>query len=120
MNFVVKTRKQYTIALRRNLQALLDGTIAPRQFVDDFFTLTEAGNLRHDIRKKLLQSLLLSDNIRPSIKFLILENFDRMPDAVKSAIASSVLKAQATHHTVLIKEELKWIIAQSRSDLRMH
>jgi hypothetical protein len=117
MNFVVKTRKQYTVALKRNLKALLDGNIAPRQFVDDFFTLTEAGNLRHDIRKKLLQSLLLSDNIRPSIKFLILENFDRMPDAVKSAIASSVLKANANHHTVLIKEELKWIIAQSRSDL---
>jgi hypothetical protein len=60
---------------------------------------------------------LLSDNIRPSIKFLILENFDRMPDAVKSSIASAVLKANANHHTVLIKEELKWIIAQSRSDL---
>ena len=118
--FVVKSRKQYTVALRHNLQALLDGTIAPRAFVDDFFVLTEAGNMRHDVRRKLVLSLLLSETIRPSIKFLILENFERMPDAVRAAIAVEVLRAKPTRHTALIKEELKWIIAQGRGGQPVH
>lgn len=82
-HFVVRTRQQYTQALRHNLKALLDGTIAPRKFVTEFFELTEAGNLRSDIRKKLVLSLLLSANIRPSIKFLFFENLDRVPDLTR-------------------------------------
>lgn len=118
--FVVRSRKQYTVALRRNLQALLDGNIVPRAFVNDFFVLTEAGNMRHDIRRKLVLSLLLSDTIRPSIKFLILENFDRMPEPVRAAIAAEVLRAKPTRHTALIKEELKWIIAAGRGGSPAH
>ena len=111
---VTESRKQYTAALRENLKSLLDGEIAPRQFVHQFFELTEAGNLRHDIRKKLILSLLLSSSVRPSIKFLMLENFERIPKQVKLGIVSAVLKAEPNRHTEIIKEELKYIINQER------
>ena len=110
--FIVQTREQYTLALRQNLQMMLDGSIAPRQFVSEFFELTEAGNMRNDIRKKLVLSLLLSGTVRPSVKFLILENFERLAKPVRQAIISGVLKAEPTRHTEIIKEELKYIVAQ--------
>ncbi len=56
---IVETRRRYTAALRENMNCLLDGTITPRRFVGEFFHLTEAGNLRNDIRKKLIVSLML-------------------------------------------------------------
>jgi hypothetical protein len=111
---VTESRKQFTAALRENLKSLLEGEIAPRQFVREFFELTEAGNLRHDVRKKLILSLLLSSSVRPSIKFLMLENFERIPKSVKLGIVSAVLKAEPTRHTEIIKEELKYIIEQER------
>ncbi|MBM3565697.1 MAG: hypothetical protein FJX42_06250, partial [Alphaproteobacteria bacterium] len=51
---IVNTREEFTLALRQNLHAILEGTIAPRQFVHEFFELTEFGNLRNEIRKKLV------------------------------------------------------------------
>ncbi len=109
---IVNTREEFTLALRQNLQSLLDGTIAPRQFVREFFDLTEAGNLRNEIRKKLMLSLLLSPTIRPSIKFLLLENFQRMPQTVRFSIIRAVLKAEPSRHLDMIKEELRWIVTQ--------
>jgi hypothetical protein len=114
-HLVVRTRQQYTQALRHNLKALLDGTIAPRKFVTEFFELTEAGNLRSDIRKKLVLSLLLSANIRPSIKFLFLENLDRVPDLTRSAIVRDLLAAEPVHHVALIQDELRWGVSQGES-----
>ncbi len=114
--YIVETRKAYSQALRRNLQSLLDGTIAPRHFVNQFFELTEAGNMRSEIRKKLVLSLLLSENIRPSIKFLFLENFERMPKPVKKAIVHDVLKAEPSHHTEIIKEEIRWMVSHERKE----
>ncbi len=111
-DIIVHSRARYTLALRRNLRALIDGTLAPRQFVQEFFALTEAGNMRSDIRKKLVLSLLLSENIRPSIKFLLLENFHRMPEPVRHGIISAVLNAPPSHHVDVMKVELKWIIRQ--------
>lgn len=119
-NLVVQTRQQYTLALRNNLRGLLDGDIAPRDFVRDFFKLTEAGNLRQDIRKKLVVSLLLSETVRPSAKFLMLENFERFPRPVQLAIISSVVQAEPSHHVELIKEELRWLIQQRQSVSREH
>jgi len=118
--FVLKTRSQYTAALRQNLSALIDGVIAPREFVHEFFELTEAGNVRHDIRKKLVLSLLVSPTIRPSIKFLVLENFHRLPHPVRLAIISGVLQAEPTRHTEVIKEELRWIITNERQAAEVH
>lgn len=112
--YIVKTRSQYTAALRQNLGALIEGVIAPRKFVGEFFELTEAGNLRHDIRRKLVLSLLVSSNIRPSIKFLMLENFHRLPQPVRRDIISGVLQAEPSRHTEIIKEELRWIVTQER------
>ena len=118
--FIVETRQQYTAALRGNLQNLLDGSIAPRQFVREFFELTEAGNMRHDIRKKLVLSLILSSTVRPSVKFLLLENFERMPKPVRLGIISAVLQAEPNRHTAVIKEELRYIITQGRQVADIH
>ena len=112
---IVNTREEFTLALRQNLHSLLEGSIAPRQFVREFFDLTEAGNLRNEIRKKLVLSLLLSPNIRPSIKFLMLENFQRMPHTVRLGIIGAVLKADHSRHLDMIKEELRWIVTQERA-----
>jgi len=109
---IVHTRAQYTAALRHNLNALLDGEIAPRRFVGEFFELTEAGNMRNDIRKKLVLSLLMSKTIRPSTKFLILENFSRLPEPVRLSIVAAVLASPPSRHTDIIKEELSWIVGQ--------
>lgn len=113
---IVHAKREYSVALRQSLQALLEGVIAPRQFVREFFELTEAGNLRNDIRKKLLISLLLSENIRPSIKFLMLENFMRMPMPVRLGIISAVLRADPSRHLDIIKEELKWIVTAQKTE----
>ncbi|MHC8509772.1 MAG: hypothetical protein ACYYKD_10370 [Rhodospirillales bacterium] len=110
--FVLRSREQYAEALRGNLRLLLDGAIAPRQFVHDFFDLTEAGNLRTEIRKKLILSLLLSDSVRPSVKFLFLENFERLPRAVRIEIVGAVLRADDSRHTDIIKEELRWMVTR--------
>lgn len=118
--FVLKTRSQYTAALRQNLKALIEGVIAPRAFVREFFELTEAGNVRHDIRKKLVLSLLVSPTIRPSIKFLMLENFERLPKPVRLAIIAGVLRAEPTRHTEIIKEELHWIVTHDRPGVEIH
>jgi hypothetical protein len=110
--FIVQTRQQYTSVLRENLHSLMEGSIAPRQFVHEFFVLTEAGNMRHDIRQKLVVSLMLSANVRPSVKFLILENLERLPKPVRIYIVTAVLKAEPTRHTEIIKEELRYIVSQ--------
>lgn len=111
---IAKTREEYTVALRQNLYGLMEGVIPPRQFVQQFFELTEAGNMRGDIRKKLVLSLLLSETIRPSIKFLVLENFHRLPEAVRAPIISEVLQAKPTRHVEIMKEELKWMVRQQQ------
>ncbi|CCQ74153.1 hypothetical protein [Magnetospira sp. QH-2] len=115
-HMIIQTRKQYSTALRQNLQALLEGVIAPRQFVREFFELTEAGNLRHDVRRKLVASLLLSPTIRPGIKFLFLENFDRLSTATRCHVISEVLRVKDAPHVEIIKEELKWIVQQGQLD----
>jgi len=117
---VVHTRREYTLALRRNLQSLMDGGIAPRRFVREFFQLTEAGNMRHDIRRRLIISLLLSPAIRPSTKFLMLENFYRMPRPVRVGIISALLRAEPTRHIEIMKEELRWVIQQERLAREAH
>ncbi len=114
--FIARSRRNYTGALRANLKSLLDGGIAPRLFVRQFFELTEAGNMRNDIRRKLVISLLLSANIRPAIKFLFLENLSRFPAAVRRAIIVAVLKAEPGHHMDIIKEEIRWILAREKEE----
>ena len=106
--FIIKTRGEYTAALRQNLSALMDGAITPRAFVREFFELTEAGNLRHDIRKRLILSLLVSPNIRPSIKFMLLENFHCLPNPVQCSIIAGVFRSEPNRYTDIIKEELRW------------
>lgn len=117
---IIQTRKQFSLALRQNLHALLEGDMAPRQFVIEFFELTENGNLRSDIRQRLVTSLLLSKTVRPGIKFLFLENFDRLPEAVRMSIIKDVLKAPEGHHLEVIKEELAWIVNKEHGPLKYH
>ena len=109
--FILQSRQQYAESLKENLRNLMDGSIAPRKFVLDFFELTEAGNLRHDIRKRLILTLLLSENVRPSVKFILLENLERMPKPIRVTILTKILRAKPAHHIDLLKEEIKWIIS---------
>ena len=120
LKFIVLSRQQYTAVLRANLKSLLDGAIAPRQFVKEFFELSEAGNMRQDIREKLVLSLLLSPTVRPSVKFLMLENFQRMARPVQLAIISGVLKAESSRHTEIIKDELKYLVAHETWRASVH
>lgn len=118
--YISRARKQYTDALRANLKALLDGEIAPRPFVEAFFELTEAGNLRHEVRKSLVSSLLTSKTVRPSIKFLFLENFHRLPRAVRQAIVADLGKAAGDPFMPMIKEELRWILTRDLGEESVH
>ena len=119
-NFIVRSRRQYTTILRENLKALLEGDIVPRQFVREFFELTEAGNMRNDIRKKLVLSLLLSSTVRPSVKFLMLENFSRMARPVQLGIISGVVQAEPSKHLEIIKEELRYLVLDEPSCQLVH
>ena len=107
--FVSLSRKRYADALRKNLKALLGGDIEPRRFVAEFFELSEAGNLRLDIRKRLILGLLMSDTIRPSIKFLFLEHLERLPPTVRNEIITEALHAPNKPSLEAIKQELAWI-----------
>ncbi|MEK9725981.1 MAG: hypothetical protein VW405_21190, partial [Rhodospirillaceae bacterium] len=65
-------------------------------------------------------SLLLSPTVRPSVKFLMLENFQRMARPVQLAIISGVLRAEPTRHTEIIKDELRYMVVHKRDDDGMH
>ena len=108
--FVVNTRQQYTTALRANLTALLDGSLDPPAFVKEFFELSEAGNLRLDIRKRLVLGLLTAERIRPSIKFQFLDNLHRLPLPVQAEIIASVRAAPNSAGLDAIKLELEWLM----------
>lgn len=118
--FIARTREKYTAALYHNLTGLLDGSVTPRVFVKEFFALTEEGNMRHQIRERLVASLLLSDDIRPSIKFLMLENFDKLPQPVRMALVGQIFKAPPSRHLDLIKDELKWMARQEKRTAAVH
>jgi hypothetical protein len=107
--FVSLSRKRYADALRKNLKALLDGELDPRRFVAEFFELSEAGNLRVDIRKRLILGLLTSDTIRPAIKFMFLENLQRLPLTVAKEIIADTLRQPDKPSLEAIKQELAWI-----------
>jgi hypothetical protein len=107
--FVALSRKRYTEALKENLRQLIDGSLNPRTFVAEFFELSEAGNLRVDIRKRLILGLLSSDTIRPSIKFLFLENLECLPAGIRMEIINEVMNAPDKPGLDVIKQELAWI-----------
>lgn len=112
--FIVETRKQYAVALKALLRALLDGEMAPSEFVAQFIQLTEAGNLRSDVRQKLVTSLLLSETVRPGIKFLMLEHFNSFPLPTRQGIILAVAKAPESRHIDVLQEELRWIVSHER------
>ena len=74
-----------------------------------FFELSEAGNLRVEIRKRLILGLLNSDTIRPSIKFLFLENLERLPVGMRTEIINEAMGAPDKPSLEAIKQELAWI-----------
>jgi len=112
--FIVETRKQYSQALKTILRALLDGDIAPSAFVQQFIELTEAGNLQSDVRQKLVTTLLLSESVRPGIKFLMLEHFDSFPTPTRQGIIQAVATAPDSRHIDVLKEELRWIVSHEK------
>ena len=85
------------------------GKIDASVFVTEFFKLSEAGNLRLDIRKRLILGLLISDKIRPSIKFLFLENLERLPLEIRRDIINEVINSPDKPNLEVIKQELAWL-----------
>ena len=77
--------------------------------VADFFKLSEAGNLRVDIRKRLILGLLISDKIRPSIKFLFLENLEMLPLGVRRDVINEAINSPDKPNLEAIKQELLWL-----------
>lgn len=118
--FIVETRKQYATALKAILRALLDGEMPPSDFVRQFIELTEAGNLHSDVRQKLVTSLLLSETVRPGIKFLMLEHFGSFPLPTRQGIIQAVAKAPEGRHIDVLKEELRWIVSHERQKKQAH
>ena len=91
------------------MRQLIDGSLNPRTFVSEFFELSESGNLRVDIRKRLILGLLNSDTIRPSIKFLFLENLERLPIGMRTEIINEAMAGPDKPCLEAIKQELAWI-----------
>lgn len=116
--FIVETRRQYARALKAILRALLDGDMTPSDFVRQFIHLTEAGNLQSDVRQKLVTSLLLSENVRPGIKFLMLEHFESFPLPTRQGIIQAVAGAPESRHIDVLKEELRWIVSHERQKVQ--
>ncbi|HEY9079725.1 hypothetical protein [Magnetovibrio sp.] len=112
--FIVETRRQYAHALKVILRALLDGDMTPSDFVQQFIKLTEAGNLQSDVRQKLVTSLLLSETVRPGIKFLMLEHFNSFPMPTRQGIIQAVASAPESRHIDVLKEELRWIVSHEK------
>ena len=112
--FIVETRRQYAQALKVILRALLDGDMTPSDFVKQFIQLTEAGNLQSDVRQRLVTSLLLSETVRPGIKFLMLEHFDSFPMPTRQGIIKAVATAPESRHIDVLKEELRWIVSHDK------
>ncbi|MBL4692568.1 MAG: hypothetical protein JKY92_04485 [Magnetovibrio sp.] len=112
--FIVQTRRQYAQALKLILRALLDGDIGAADFVEQFIKLTESGNLQSDVRQKLVTSLLLSEHVRPGIKFLMLEHFESFPLPTRQGIIQAVANAPESRHIDVLKEELRWIVSHER------
>ena len=108
-NFIAISRTRYMEALRKNLKYLLDGKIDAGAFVDEFFMLSDAGNLRVDIRKRLILGLLTSEKIRPSIKFLFMENLERLPLEIRRDIINQTINVPDKPHLEAIKQELIWL-----------
>ncbi|MCW8915674.1 MAG: hypothetical protein OQK24_07450 [Magnetovibrio sp.] len=112
--FIVQTRRQYAHALKMILRSLLDGDMAPSEFVSQFIQLTEAGNLQSDVRQKLVTTLLLSETVRPGIKFLMLEHFESFPMPTRQGIIQAVANAPDSRHIDVLKEELRWIVSHEK------
>ena len=107
--FVVMSRSRYTEALKNNLKFLMTGQIDASVFVSEFFKLSEAGNLRLDIKKRLILGLLTSDKIRPSIKFLFLENLECLPLEIRRDIINEAINSPDKPNLEVIKQELAWL-----------
>jgi len=118
--FIVQTRRQYAHALKMILRTLLDGEMAPSEFVQQFILLTEAGNLQSDVRQKLVTSLLLSEHVRPGIKFLMLEHFSSFPMPTRQGIIQAVAGAPDSRHIDVLKEELRWIVSHEKQKSHVH
>jgi len=59
-------------------------------------------------------SLLLSETVRPGIKFLMLEHFESFPTPTQQGIIQAVAHAPDSRHIDVLKEELRWIVSHEK------
>ncbi len=110
---IIQARTVYSNKMLNNLNEFLNGTVDSKLFLDKFLKLSGTGNIKTEIQTRLICSLITSKNIRPKIKFMLLEKFDRLPPPIKYAIVDKVLNAPSSEkHIDILKEELSWIVKE--------
>ena len=112
---VFQTREEYRTAMTGNLKQLMNGQMTPGEFLTQFIELARYGNLRLDIYKRLIVKLMRSEGVRPSLKFMILEQLGVFPKVIQLHIVTAVNTGPNTAEFQALRRELKFI-CDIRSD----
>ena len=106
---VFQTREEYRAAMTGNLKHLMRGQMTPGEFLAEFIELARYGNLRLDIYKRLIVKLMRSEGVRPSLKFMILEQLGVFPKVVQLQIVTAVNVGPDTAEFEALRRELRFI-----------
>ena len=106
---VFQTREEYRTAMTGNLKKLMRGQMTPGEFLAEFIELARYGNLRLDIYKRLIVKLMRSEGVRPSLKFMILEQLNLFPKVVQLHIVTAVNAGPNTAEFQALRRELQFI-----------
>ena len=101
--------------LKSVLRQVMEGSLAPRDFVERFFDLSERCTIRPEIYGQMLINLMNSGKIRPLVKLTLLENVDRMPAKVRYQIYTTINGLRDDHENFYLKRELAFHLERERS-----
>lgn len=107
-------RTECFVELRNILRDLLDRDLAPAEFIERFFTLSERSRIKIDVYKSMVMTLITSMKIRPMVKVLLVNNIGRMPRRVQMDVISAVTSMPNDIETAYVKTELAFVIEDSR------
>jgi hypothetical protein len=96
--------------LKGILRHVMEGRLGPREFVDQFFELSEKCTIRPEIYAQMLINLMNSAKIRPLVKLILLENVDRMPTKVRYQVYATVNALPDMHENFYLKRELAFLL----------
>lgn len=102
-------------ALKTVLREVMDGSLGPREFVEEFFELSEKCTIRPEIYAQMLLNLMNSAKIRPLVKLILLENVDRLPTKVRYQVYQTVNALPDMHENFYLKRELAFLLERERA-----